>query len=505
MSSESFTFKDVVVVGALCGVTTLNVFLSGALTVALPTIGRDLDFKQADLQWPLNVFALSYGCLLLFFGRVGDIVGARTLFLVGSAWFSVWSIATAFAPNAATFILFVALKGMGAAANTPAGIGLLSIYFPPGPKRSTAFGAVGAGQPLGFIGGLVVGGVLTDSHATWRAIFYIQAALGGLFVVLGWLALPRALETQRYKKGLDWGGAVISTVAVGLMTYSLADSGTATRGWATPHIPALLATSVVLLSVLFYYEKWREQRDMSVLIPLSIWRQPNAKMGSMVVVAFLAWWSFNTLAYFATLYYQQVKFVDPAHTSIRFIPMVISGFIVNIVTGFLVSRLPGQGLILTGLAATMLATIIFSTINVNASYWASAFLVMVFVVGVDAVYPVGNLHLVRRFDEASQSLAGGIFAVATRLGTSIGLALTSTIATAASDRYNAARPDLHADSPEVLMVGFRAAGWTCFAAAGVAFCIAAFGLRNIGVVGKTTLQEDEDVLVPIPTPEGGKP
>lgn len=92
-----------------------------------------------------------------------------------------------------------------------------------------------------------------------------------------------------------------------------------------------------------------------------------------------------------------------------------------------------------------------------------------------------------------------------QLGTSIGLALTSTIATAASARYHAAHPDLPADSPGVLMVGFRAAGWTCFAAAGVAFCIAAFGLRNIGVVGKTTQQEDGDVLVRTPTPQGGKP
>lgn len=74
------------------------------------------------------------------------------------------SIATAFAPNATTFIIFVALKGMGAAANTPAGIGILSTYFPPGPKRSKAFGAVGAGQPLGFIGGLVVGAFPSLMH-----------------------------------------------------------------------------------------------------------------------------------------------------------------------------------------------------------------------------------------------------------------------------------------------------------------------------------------------------
>ncbi|KAF4568600.1 hypothetical protein EYR40_009994 [Pleurotus pulmonarius] len=487
---QSSTLKDIIVVLVVSGVTTLNVFLSGALTVALPTIGKDLNFRQADLQWPVNVFALSYGCLLLFFGRVGDIVGGRIMFMVGSAWFAAWSIATAFAPNDKAFIIFIALKGLGAAANTPSGIGLLSSYFPPGPKRNKAFGALGAGQPLGFIGGLILGGILTDSRATWRAIFFIQAGLGFLFVALGWLVLPKTQIEHRYTKGLDWGGAILSTAGIGLLTYSLADSTTASKGWATPHIPSLLSASAVILGGFIFYERWREARDKSVLMPLSMWRQPGAKMGSVIVVVFFAWWSFNTLSYFATLYYQQVNYLNPIQTSLRFIPMALAGFSVNLITGYVVNRLPGQGLILAGLVGSVVAPIIFSTINVDASYWASAFLVMIFIVGADAVYPVGNLQIISHFNEDSQSLAGGIFNVATRLGTSLGLAITSSIATSTSERYNKVHPEFAADSPEVLMVGFRAAGWTCLAAAALGFIVAAIGLRGIGVVGRITKNDD---------------
>jgi hypothetical protein len=71
-----------------------------------------------------------------------------------------------------------------------------------------------------------------------------------------------------------------------------------------------------------------------------------------------------------------------------------------------------------------------------------------------------------------------------QIGTSIGLAVTSSIATAISKKYASAHPSLPADSPEVLMVGFRAAGWTCFAAAVLAFLIGVVGLRGIGVVGQ---------------------
>ncbi|KAI9070100.1 hypothetical protein FKP32DRAFT_20027, partial [Trametes sanguinea] len=58
----------------ICGVTILNIFLNGALIIALPTIGKALDFSEAELQWPLNVYALSYGSLILLCGRIADIV-----------------------------------------------------------------------------------------------------------------------------------------------------------------------------------------------------------------------------------------------------------------------------------------------------------------------------------------------------------------------------------------------------------------------------------------------
>ena len=112
------------------------------------------------------------------------------------------------------------------------------------------------------------------------------------------------------------------------------------------------------------------------------------------------------------------------------------------------------------------------------------FLVMILIVGVDVVYPVGNLHIASTFSKDSQSLAGGVFNVATRIGTSLGLAITSSIATSVSEKYNKLHPELEGNSPEVLMVGFRVAGWTCFAAASLSFVIGVFGLRGIGVVGK---------------------
>ncbi|KAF8190405.1 major facilitator superfamily domain-containing protein [Mycena galopus ATCC 62051] len=473
-SPDRLHLRDLALIVSVSGVTTLNVFLSGALTVALPTIGKDLNFKQSDLQWPLNVYALSYGCLLLFFGRLGDIVGGRIMFLGGSIWFSLWSLLTAFAPNSGVFIGFIAALGLGAAANTPSGIGLLSASFPPGPKRNKAYGVLGAGQPIGFILGLILGGILTQSRATWRAVFYMQSGLGFLFVVLGFLFLAKPAPTVRYTKGVDWGGAILSATGIGMLTYSLADSTTARKGWSTPQIPSLFTASAVILAAFIFYERHREIRGQSVLLPIQILKQPATKMGVVLAIQFLVWWSFNTLSYFSTLYYQQVNQLNPLQTA---------GVVVNILTGFVMNRVPAQFLLLVGMLGSIIAPLIFALMDVHGSYWGTEFLVMLFIVGADVVYPVGNLHLSSVFDDDSQSLAGGLFNVASRLGTSLGLAISSSIATSVSQKYQRTHPTLAVDSPEVLMAGFRAAGWTCLAVALVGFCFALFGLRGIGVVG----------------------
>ncbi|KAF7337696.1 MFS general substrate transporter [Mycena sanguinolenta] len=503
-SSDTLELNDLILIVSVSGVTTLNVFLSGALTVALPTIGKDLHFTQSNLQWPLNVYALSYGCFLLFFGRVSDIIGGKIMFLVGSIWFSLWSLATAFAPTSGAFIGFVAAMGLGAAANTPSGLGLFAAFFPPGAKRNKAYGVLGAGQPLGFILGLILGGILAQSKATWRAVFFIQSGLGVLFVVLGFLFLVKQSSPQRYTKGVDWVGAFLSAAGIGILTYSLGDSTTAQKGWSTPQIPSLFAASIVILIVLVFYERRREGRGQSVLLPIKIWRQPGTKMTSVMAIQFFVWWSFNTLSYFMTLYYQQVNQLEPLQTALRFVPMTAAGVCVNVITGYVMSRVPGQPLLLVGILASIAycsldicrhecqRVVLGNSLPCHAIYWFAIFnqvselyADLPYQVGADVVYPVGNLHLATVFDEDSQSLAGGLFNVASRMGTSLGLAVSSSVATATSQRFQRAHPELAIDSPEVLMAGFRAAGWTCFAVAVLCFGFGLFGLRGIGIVGQT--------------------
>ena len=142
-------------------------------------------------------------------------------------------------------------------------------------------------------------------------------------------------------------------------------------------------------------------------------------------------------------------------------------------------------------------------IDPSTSYWRGAFLIMLTISWTDVAYTVGNLQISISFDARSQGLAGGIFNVATRLGTSLALALSSSIANAVSASYRARHPELGGDmdgEKEVLMAGFRAGGWVSVGLAGAALAVCVFGIRGVGVIGAKGHLGEDAAVVPV---EGG--
>lgn len=116
------------------------------------------------------------------------------------------------------------------------------------------------------------------------------------------------------------------------------ESTTAPKGWATPFIPSLLGTSISILVLFVLWELRRESKGQSVLFPMSMWTQRGTKMGPVFLLVVFGWWGFNTLSYFAPLYYQQVLLLSPIQTSVRLVPL---GIAVSI--GYIIHRTSADG------------------------------------------------------------------------------------------------------------------------------------------------------------------
>src|ERR1700722_18131100 len=176
------------------------------VNVALPTIKRELDFAPAELQWIVTGYALTFGSLLLFGGRVGDLAGHRRVLLVGLAAFGVTSLAAGLAPTSLALILARFFQGASAAFVAPQALAIITDLFSEGPARTRALGTFKGATAAGASAGIVLGGILTE-FIGWRAVFLVNPPI----IVVLTIAIRRVLPTQARLVGarLDIAGAVL--------------------------------------------------------------------------------------------------------------------------------------------------------------------------------------------------------------------------------------------------------------------------------------------------------
>ncbi|PWN43050.1 MFS general substrate transporter [Ceraceosorus guamensis] len=509
---------------AATGSTVLSTMLNGALTIALPSIAKDVGLSVQEAQWPLTSLSLVNGALLLVFGGLADTFGRRPSFLIGVAWQMIVSLLTIFVTSGQQLIVASAAMGVGVALISPACVGMLGASIPEGNFKNNAFAALGGGQPVGYVIGLLLGGVFATK---WRAIYYFIIGFSALFFALAIAVLPaddemlitgRTVPLEGHTDGtlrgqsdanstdnltggtrptwrqslatFDYMGAILVTSGLILLTFSLADAELAPRAWATPYIPSLLSISVVILCSFVAWERRLERLYLALaasdpssnspcrrpILPPSVLLAP--KFGPMLLYIFGAWMTFNCLSFFSTLFLQEIQLTAPLETSVRFLPLVLVGLILNVAAGWLVSRVSTFILIICGDLMVMAAALIFSLMSPQWSYWRGMFWVMVLQVGPDLAFPSAQLLAVQSVGPRQASIAGSVFNTTTRLATSFGLAITSSIAAGVTRRASSTK------SPEAaLLEGYRAAGWACFAASAYALVVAVIWLRKVGIVG----------------------
>jgi MFS family permease len=210
------------------------IFDASIMNIALPQAQLDLAFSDADPQWVITAYSLAFGALLLLGGRVSDQWGRRRSFIVGLVGFSLASVLGGVAANIEMLLAARVLQGVFAALLTPAAMSLLSVTFPDGKERATAFGVFSAVAGAGGAIGLLLGGVLTE-FASWRWTLLVNIVFGAV-AVAGALIYVRDAGAERHRQRLDVPGTVLASVGLAALVFGL--NRAETQGWgATPLSP----------------------------------------------------------------------------------------------------------------------------------------------------------------------------------------------------------------------------------------------------------------------------
>lgn len=302
-SSQSI-MKKITIIVTLAGISFLNTMGSGVLISALPRIADDIGLAEGFLLWPASVYALSAGCLLLIFGAVADVVGAKLVWVVGSFLYAVFTVAVGLSKTGVQIILFRTFLGVAIAMCLPTAVSLITNTFPKGKWRNIAFASNGMGQPLGYSVGLLLGGVFTDTIG-WRWSFFVSVMVNFILSMSSIWVLPSVYRpsdkpwNRRLSEDIDWIGAVVLSAALGILLYVLATTTASYRRLSEVQNIVLLVVSVVLLAIFPLYMSYQARRQKPAIIPNKLWR--NASFTTTCVAVFFCWASLNAIQYFTTL------------------------------------------------------------------------------------------------------------------------------------------------------------------------------------------------------------
>ena len=252
----------------LVGLTQLVITTDfSVISVALPSIGRDLKLSPVSMSWIVSAGALTHAGLLILAGRAADLFGQRLCMLVGLGLFAAGSLLCATAPGYGFLIAGRALQGIGGAVLTPANFSLINTLVPEGAPRHRALGVFGLMQGVSLVLGLVVGGALATRFG-WRAVFFINLPVIAGALLLTWRLVPRP-GAKRAAQKMDWAGAALITAFAALLLSGVSQISHA--GLSAPSSLSLLGGALLCALAFFLVET----RAAAPLAPPSLWRRRN--------------------------------------------------------------------------------------------------------------------------------------------------------------------------------------------------------------------------------------
>src|SRR6201991_2211664 len=329
---------------ALLALAQFVVVLDASIVnVALPSIGKALNFSQDNLSWVVNAYTLTFGGFLLLGGRLADLLGRRRLFVAGLILFALASLAGGLAQSDVWLIAARAVHGLGAALLSPAALSLLTVLFPEGAERNKAMGVWGAVAGSGGAAGVLLGGMLTQ-WAGWEWVLFVNVPIGIAAAVIS----PRLLPESRVEghRHFDVAGAVSVTGGLSLLVYSLVNANKA--GWGSAETLLLIAAALVLIASFVFIER----RTRAPLVPIpGIFRLRSIR--GINITGLLIAMSLFSMFFFISLYMQQVLGYSPLKAGLSYLPLAVgiiisAGLASTLVTRYGVKPVLVSGLVLVG-------------------------------------------------------------------------------------------------------------------------------------------------------------
>jgi EmrB/QacA subfamily drug resistance transporter len=415
----------------LCAVQFLDIADSAIVNVALPSIQHSLGFSQQNLQWVASGYILTYGGFLLLGGRLGDLLGRRRMLLTGLAVFALSSLAAGLASSAGFLVAARLVQGIGAALMAPAALSELTASFREGQDRNTALGAWGAVSGMAAAAGVFLGGVITQGPG-WRWVFFVNPPICVVVAAGVFALLARDPGGRTGTTAFDTQGAVLVTGGMLLLVYGLVRAPVA--GWGSIQTIFSLVGSAILLGAFTL----NELRSRNPLVPLAILRVKGLVAADLTQL--IAFSGFFSMFFYATLYMQEILHYSPLKAGAAYLPITAGFAVAGGMASQLVTRIGTRPVVVAGCLIAGAGIYYVSRVPPHGSYVSDllpGFVVMSLGAGSVFVSVTAAANAGVPSDKAG--LAAGLLNSSQQIGSALGLAILSAVATTRTSHLIAAQ------------------------------------------------------------------
>ncbi|MFE1316790.1 MFS transporter [Kitasatospora phosalacinea] len=461
------------------------------VNIALPRAQEDLAFADSTRQWVITAYALAFGGLLLFGGRVADLWGRRRTFMVGLIGFAAASALGGAAANTAMLLGARALQGVFGALLAPAALSLLAVMFTDGKERAKAFGIYGAVAGGGGAIGLILGGALTE-YLNWRWTFYVNIPFA-VVAIIGAVMVIREPAVGLNRNRLDIPGVLLVTLGLVSLVYGFTRAES--DGWSDPVTIGLFVASAVLLAAFALVES----RVKAPLLPLRVITDRNR--GGVYLSLGMAVIGMFGLFLFLTFYMQGVLHYSPVKNGLAFLPMV-AGMITGStqIGARLMTRVPARYLMAPGFLVASLGLLILTQIDVSTSYWQILPGLVLMGLGMGTAFMPAMSLATYGVQPRDAGVASAMVNTSQQVGGAIGTALLSTVANSAGTSWAKAHAATATDPAlfqlQTQVHSYSVAIWWAFGILVLAG-VTAFALINAGKPEHHAEGADAEDAVPV--------
>ncbi|MDG4773874.1 MFS transporter [Solwaraspora sp. WMMD792] len=447
----------------LCVGVLISVVDGSAVYVALPSIQVGLGFSQADLAWVVNAYLIPFGGLLLFAGRLGDLIGTKRVFLSGLGLFTAASVVCGLANDQAVLIGARFVQGVGGAFTTAVVLSMIVTMFPKPREQARALGFYAFVAASGAALGQLAGAALTAS-LSWHWIFFVNVPIG-LVTILSAVRLLDNVRDVTAGDGIDWIGAL---ALVG--SLMLAVSAIVQADFSELRTTLLAGAALLLMAV---FVRW-QRRARNPLMPGAILRARNVAWSNIVLALMVA--GPTAMFFLCALYLQNVLGFTVLELGFAFVPAAVAIGVGSLkIAPRLARKRDAKTLLLPAMGLMAIGLLLLARIPTEGSYWIDV-LPALLLIGTGsglATPPVLRIALADATLKDS-GVRSGLLNTTQQLGSAIGLAVLAPVA-ANITQSAIARGETTAAA---LTDGFQMAFLVGFGTMAVAMLLAAFAVES---------------------------